>query len=159
MWHTHFLKYFFQNLFYIYKLEHVSSAFVERHLSFIICLGQKSVGSCPRSNFLGVVVQGVIFRKNCPCSKSSGGQLPWENFMGDNYTGANWEVFFWEAKLQEVIMNFNRGNCPVGKSLEGNYHGGNITMVNCPGVICPGGMSRYHFHILKKTLEVFVTVV
>lgn len=89
MWHTHFLKYFFQNLFYIYKLEHVSSAFVERHLSFIICLGQKSVGSCPRSNFLGVVVQGVIFRKNCPCSKSSGGQLPWENFMGDNYTGAN----------------------------------------------------------------------
>lgn len=69
------------------------------------------------------------------------------------------EVFFWEAKLQEVIMNFNRGNCPVGKSLEGNYHGGNIKMVNCPGVICPGGMSRYHFHILKKTLEEFVTVV
>ena len=80
---------FFSKFILHLQTGHVSSAFVERHLSFIICLGQKSVGSCPRSNFLGVVVQGVIFRKNCPCSKSSGGQLPWENFMGDNYTGAN----------------------------------------------------------------------
>ena len=54
------------------------------------CPGQKSVSTCPRRNFMGgsypgVIVQGELFRKEFPWSKSQGCNCPRGNFIGGNY--------------------------------------------------------------------------